>query len=131
MTFIPDTVLNARAASWATAITHVSLHEGDPGPAGLLLEAAGGVPAYTRGEVTYATEGADGPLGALAQPATAGVTWGSATLTPPDGTYTHMSGWTGVTGTDFQGSKVLTAPLILAAQGPIQVSVKVIARSPV
>jgi len=79
-----------------------SLHSGDPGPAGLLLELSGGSPAYARKAVTFnAASGGSRALNA------------NVTFDVPASTVAWVGYWNGGT---FMGSDPVTSE-VFASQG--------------
>ena len=120
-----DTELNYVADQEAGRIGFLSLHTANPGTTGA-SEATGGSPAYARKAVTFNSAGAVGPLGASLQPATAGKAWSSeVTFDLAAGTYSHVGGWTLVTGGSFRGGNSLASSQTLSGQGQVKVSIAV------
>lgn len=87
--------LNLAVDAWASTVTQVSLHTGDPGPTGVNNECTGGSPAYARKSLTFAA-------------ASGGTATASSTpvFDVPAGTYTHVGYWAGAT---FRGSRLCTS----------------------
>lgn len=121
----PDADLNDFADAHRAKITHLSLHEANPGKTGA-SEAAGGSPAYARQPVTFNPAGAVGPLGSAAQPATVGVAWSSqVTFDVDPATYSHFGTWDAVSAGGFHGGNALSSAQTLSAQGQLKVSIGV------
>lgn len=123
MATYPDAELNAMADFEAGRCGFASLHTADPTTVGG-NEATGGSPAYARQSLTFSAAGAQGPLGAAAQPATPGVAWCDlAIFDLPTGTY----GWVGLWGLSGDGgsaqvlrsTKALTTSVSMTAQGQV------------
>lgn len=122
---IPNSELNALADAYAARVGALSVHTASPETTGA-NEATGGTPAYARKAPTFSAAGAQGPLGATAQPATPGVAWSSqVTFDLPAGSFTHVGLWDAVGGTAFRGGQVFAATQTLSANGQLKVSVGV------
>lgn len=121
---IPDAELNALADYEASRWSFVSLHTATP-TAGA-AEATGGSPAYARKAPTFGSAGAVGPLGATAQPATAGIAWSDLmTFDVAAGTYTAVGGWSLVTAGVFRGGHTLSSSIVRASQDTAVISIGV------
>lgn len=119
-----DAQLNAQADAQATVCAYGSLHTASPGSTGT-NEATGGSPAYARQELTWASAGAVGPLGAGAQPATVGVAWAAETFDLAAGSYTHYGYFSASTSGTFHGGGALSTTVTMGADGTQQVSFSV------
>lgn len=100
-----EAALNIGANAIASAVTALSLHSGDPGPAGTANELSGGSPAYARQAPAYDT--ADDGTATLAAAEEFNV--------PVAATVSHFGQWAGSTflgGFDLDG-----APEVFAQQG--------------
>ena len=85
--------------------SHVNVHTTDPGITGA------GEATSARGAITWVGGASDGV-----------VTGNELTLANvPIGTYTHVSLFGGLTGTNFQTSYTLPNPITLIAIGPVKV----------
>lgn len=97
MLLIADLERNAEADAAASRITEFSVHYTTPGLTGA-AEVVGGTPAYARKVPTFTPAGLVGPLGAVIQPATVGVTWcDTMTFDVDAGDYTYWGAWNGAT----------------------------------
>lgn len=119
-----DADLNTQADEDAARCAYASMHTASPGSTGT-NEATGGSPAYARQGVTWSAGGAEGPLGASAQPATVGVAWGAETFDLAAGSYTHGGYWSASSGGTFRGGGALSTTVTLGADGTQQVSLSV------
>lgn len=120
-----DAELNAQADAQATSCAYASLHTASPGSTGA-NEVTGGSPAYAREALTFSSGGAEGPLGASAQPATVGVAWAAATFDLPAGSFTHYGYNTDSSGPGtFRGGGALSTTVTMGGDGTQQVSFSV------
>ncbi len=125
MTEMADAESNALADEQAGRITHLSLHTDAPGSTGA-NEAAGGAPAYARQAVAFTAAGAEGVLGAVAQPATVGVAWSDqVTFDVPAGSYSFWGSWSALTGGNYRIGSVLAEAQEPVAQAQIMLSVAI------
>jgi len=122
VTTYPDYELNAMADFEAGRCSSASLHTANPTTVGN-NEATGGSPAYARQQLTFASAGQQGPLGAAIQPATPGIAWSNEVVFDlPAGTY----GWLGLWGfpdggdggsQELKSTQALTTSVVMATQG--------------
>lgn len=121
-TYSPDE-LNAQADDVASRVQFVSIHTATPGATGA-SEAAGD--DYVRAAATFTGAGVEGVLGAVLQPATAGVSWSDLlTFALPIGTFTHVGYFDEVTVGTFRGGGALPASLTLAGPDQLKIGVGV------
>lgn len=96
----------AMALAGSNLCTHCNVHTGDPGTTGA-SEATS-----ARGPITWVGGTVDGT-----------VTGNELTLpTVPAGTYTYVSLFGGLSGSNFQTSYLLPSPVTLSTPGPIKVT---------
>lgn len=103
--------LNEAADGVAAAVTHISLHDDDPGATGA-NELTGGSPAYARQAVAWGA-------------AASGVATMTGTETfdiPAGSTVSHFGLWTASSGGTFLGGGALSASEVYGAQGTYTLS---------